>query len=46
MSVWVPVQQINPFEVEVGGWNLVQGPNSTDFTAAISDHCALVVQIL
>lgn len=41
-----PVQQINPFEVEVSGWNLLPEPDRTDFITTISDHCALVVEIL
>lgn len=41
-----PVQQINPFEVEVSGWNLLPEPDRTDFITTISDHCALVVETL
>ena len=41
-----PTQEINPFQVEVSGWNLLPEPDRTDFIRTISDHCALVAEIL
>ncbi len=39
-------QELNPYEVEVNGWNLLTGNARRFFIDNISDHCALFGEVL